>query len=178
MVDKGAIERLEQVVATPFVRITYTEAIEILQKSIADGRKFEHAVEWGIDLATEHERHIAEDIYKQPVIVYNYPKEIKSFYMKLNPDGKTVAAMDMLVPKIGELIGGSQREDNYDILEARIKVGALCCAVLRCAALCCAVLRCAALCCAVLRCAALCCLFPTCVVVVNVPSYACAESST
>ncbi|KAG1674615.1 hypothetical protein FOA52_001864 [Chlamydomonas sp. UWO 241] len=125
MVDKGAIERLEQVVATPFVRITYTEAIELLQKSIAGGKKFEHAVEWGIDLATEHERHIAEDIYKQPVIVYNYPKEIKSFYMKLNPDGKTVAAMDMLVPKVGELIGGSQREDNFDILEARIKEGGM-----------------------------------------------------
>mmetsp|Transcript_36164 Transcript_36164/g.106823 ORF Transcript_36164/g.106823 Transcript_36164/m.106823 type:complete len:658 (-) Transcript_36164:132-2105(-) len=125
MIDKTAIERLEQVVSTPFKRISYTEAIELLEKSVADGKKFEHAVSWGIDLATEHERHLTEDIFKQPVIVYNYPKDIKAFYMKLNDDQKTVAAMDVLVPKVGELVGGSQREDNFDVLQRRIKEGGM-----------------------------------------------------
>lgn len=125
VIDGSAVQRLEQVASTPFKRITYTEAIELLQQSVAAGKKFEYAVEWGIDLATEHERHLTEDIFKQPVIVYNYPKDIKAFYMKLNADGKTVAAMDVLVPKVGELIGGSQREDSYEVLERRIKEGGM-----------------------------------------------------
>uniref|UniRef100_A0A7S0RKV4 asparagine--tRNA ligase n=1 Tax=Chlamydomonas leiostraca TaxID=1034604 RepID=A0A7S0RKV4_9CHLO len=121
MIDSSAIERLEQVAHTPFKRVTYTEAIELLEKAVAGGKKFEYPVSWGIDLATEHERFLTEDIFKQPVIVYNYPKDIKAFYMKLNEDGKTVAAMDVLVPKVGELIGGSQREDRYDVLKQRIE---------------------------------------------------------
>lgn len=121
MIDATAIERLEQVAHTPFKRVAYTEAIELLEKAVADGKKFEHPVSWGIDLATEHERFLTEDIFKQPVIVYNYPKDIKAFYMKLNEDGKTVAAMDVLVPKVGELIGGSQREDRYEVLKQRIE---------------------------------------------------------
>lgn len=125
MIDKTAVERLEQVASTPFKRISYTEAIELLKGAVAGGKKFEYPVDWGVDLATEHERHLTEEIFKQPVIVYNYPKEIKSFYMKLNEDGKTVAAMDVLVPKVGELIGGSQREDNFEILEERIKAGGM-----------------------------------------------------
>jgi asparaginyl-tRNA synthetase len=125
MIDPTALERLQQVAATPFKRVTYTEAIELLEKAVAEGKKFEYPVSWGIDLATEHERYITENIFKQPTIVYNYPKEIKAFYMKLNPDGKTVAAMDVLVPKVGELIGGSQREDDFEILEQRIKAGGM-----------------------------------------------------
>ncbi|KAL6755559.1 hypothetical protein V8C86DRAFT_207122 [Haematococcus lacustris] len=121
MVDAGAIARLEQVAASPFQRCSYTDAITLLEAEVAKGRKFEHAVSWGIDLATEHERWLAEEHFKQPVIVYNYPKEIKAFYMKVNEDGKTVAAMDVLVPKVGELVGGSQREDRYDVLMERIK---------------------------------------------------------
>lgn len=121
MVDKDAIARLEQVAATPFKRLPYTEAIEILEKVIQEGKKtFEYPVSWGIDLQSEHERYLTEEIFKQPVIVYNYPKEIKAFYMRLNDDGKTVAAMDVLVPRVGELIGGSQREDRLDVLEKRI----------------------------------------------------------
>lgn len=125
MIDKTAIERLEQVANTPFGRCSYTEAIERLEKAVAGGKKFEYPVSWGIDLATEHERYLSEEIFKQPVIVYNYPKEIKAFYMKLNEDGKTVAAMDVLVPKVGELIGGSQREDRYDILKERIEASGM-----------------------------------------------------
>jgi asparaginyl-tRNA synthetase len=121
MIDNTSLARLQQVASNPFKRCSYTEAIELLEKAVAEGKKFEYPVSWGIDLATEHERFLTEEIFKQPVIVYNYPKEIKSFYMKLNPDGKTVAAMDVLVPKVGELIGGSQREDNYEILEEKIK---------------------------------------------------------
>lgn len=121
MVDPTAIERLEQVASTPFKRVSYTEAIEILEGVIARGeKKFEYPVSWGIDLQSEHERYLTEDVFKQPVIVYNYPKEIKAFYMRLNDDGKTVAAMDVLVPRVGELIGGSQREDRLDVLEERI----------------------------------------------------------
>eukprot|EP00798_Chlamydomonas_sp_ICE-L_P002360 gene2360-8668_t len=120
MIDKNAITRLEQVANEPFARCSYTEAIELLKKAVTDGKKFEHEVDWGIDLATEHERWLAEEKFKKPVIVYDYPKDIKSFYMKLNADGKTVAAMDVLVPKVGELIGGSQREDRYDVLMERI----------------------------------------------------------
>ena len=100
-----------------FGRITYTEAIEILKKN---NKKFQYPVEWGVDIQTEHERYLTEVVFKKPVFVTDYPKEIKSFYMKMNADGKTVAAADMLVPGIGELIGGSQREENYDKLVARM----------------------------------------------------------
>uniref|UniRef100_A0ACD5W458 Uncharacterized protein n=1 Tax=Avena sativa TaxID=4498 RepID=A0ACD5W458_AVESA len=116
-VDKTAIERLELVSSTPFERISYTKAVEILEGT---GKKFENKVEWGIDLASEHERYLTEVIFKKPVIVYNYPKGIKAFYMRLNEDQKTVAAMDVLVPKVGELIGGSQREERLDVLKQRI----------------------------------------------------------
>ena len=116
-VDKGLKERLEHVASSDFGRVTYTEAIELLKNS---GHKFDYPVEWGIDLQTEHERYLTEEIYKRPLFVTDYPKEIKAFYMKLNPDGKTVAAMDCLVPGIGEIIGGSQREDDYDTLLARM----------------------------------------------------------
>ena len=109
---------LDNIMNNNFARITYSEAIDIMKKS---GKKFEYTPEYGIDLQTEHERFLAEEHFKKPVIVRDYPKEIKAFYMKLNPDGKTVAAMDVLVPRIGELIGGSQREESYDKLVARIK---------------------------------------------------------
>ena len=115
---KGLIERLEKVVASEFGHVTYTEAIEILKKADV---VFEYPVEWGVDLQTEHERYLTEQVYKRPVFVTDYPKDIKAFYMKLNDDGKTVAAMDCLVPEIGEIIGGSQREDDFDKLSARIK---------------------------------------------------------
>ena len=116
-VDKGLIERLQLVANSDFARITYTEAIEILEKN---NKKFQYPVSWGTDIQTEHERYLTEVVYKKPVFVTDYPKEIKSFYMKLNADGKTVAAADMLVPGIGELIGGSQREENYDKLVTRM----------------------------------------------------------
>ena len=106
-VDPTLKQTLENIAHNSFARITYTEAIEIMQKS---GRKFEYKPEYGIDMQTEHERFLAEEYFKKPVIVRDYPKEIKAFYMRLNDDGKTVAAMDVLVPRIGELIGGSQRE--------------------------------------------------------------------
>ncbi len=112
-VEKGLIDKLINVRDSEFAKITYTEAVELLQKS---GQKFEIVPEWGIDLGTEHERYLAEKIFKKPVFVTNYPKGIKAFYMKQNDDGKTVAAMDLLVPGIGELMGGSQREENYDRL--------------------------------------------------------------
>ncbi len=117
-IDKGLIERLENIVNNEFQKITYTEAIDILLDS---GEDFQYPVEWGIDLKTEHERFITEKIFKKPVFVINYPKEIKAFYMRLNDDGKTVAAMDLLVPGVGEIIGGSQREERYDVLLQRIK---------------------------------------------------------
>ena len=116
-VDKGLVERLTHIVNSDFARVSYTDAIEILK---ASGEKFEYPVEWGIDLQTEHERYLTEKHFKRPTFVYDYPKEIKAFYMKLNPDGKTVAAADMLVPGIGELIGGSQREDSLETLKARM----------------------------------------------------------
>ena len=116
-IDKGLIERLELVANSEFGRITYTEAIEILKKN---NKKFQFPVEWGVDIQTEHERYLTEVVFKKPVFVTDYPKEIKSFYMKMNADGKTVAAADMLVPGIGELIGGSQREEDYDKLVARM----------------------------------------------------------
>ena len=117
-IDKGLIDRLNNIVNSDFERITYTEAVELLKKS---GEEFQYPVEWGIDLQTEHERYITEKIYKKPVFVTDYPKEIKAFYMRLNDDGKTVAACDLLVPGVGEIIGGSQREERYDVLKARIE---------------------------------------------------------
>ena len=116
-VDKGLIDRLTNVATSEFARITYTDAIEILKKH---NDKFEFKVSWGIDLQTEHERYLTEKVYKRPVFVTDYPKDIKAFYMKQNPDGKTVAAVDCLVPGIGEIIGGSQREDDYEKLATRM----------------------------------------------------------
>ncbi len=121
MIDNTLLERLHHVVDNEFKRLTYTEAISILEKAVADGvHKFEFPVYWGVDLASEHERYLVEEHFKRPVILTDYPKEIKAFYMKLNEDGKTVRAMDVLFPKIGEIIGGSEREENYDKLMARI----------------------------------------------------------
>ena len=117
-IDKGLIERLNNVVNSEFGHVTYTEAIEILEKN---NDNFEYKVSWGCDLQTEHERYLTEEVFKRPVFVTDYPKEIKAFYMKLNEDGKTVAAMDCLVPGIGEIIGGSQREDDYEKLSTRMK---------------------------------------------------------
>jgi asparaginyl-tRNA synthetase len=117
-VQKGVIARLEKFIESSFERIDYTEAIEILQKS---GKKFEYAVEWGKDLQTEHERYLTEEHVGRPVVVMNYPEGIKAFYMRMNDDGKTVAAMDVLAPGIGEIIGGSQREERLDMLDARMK---------------------------------------------------------
>lgn len=117
-IQKGLIEMLKNVVSTPFTRLTYTEAIAELEKHID---RFEFKPYWGCDLQSEHERFLTEEVYKGPVIVTNYPKEIKSFYMKLNEDEKTVRAMDVLVPGLGEIIGGSEREENLDILQGRIK---------------------------------------------------------
>ena len=116
-VDKGLLDRLNHVLNSEFAHVTYTEAVEILEKN---NDKFDYKVFWGCDLQTEHERYLTEQIYKRPVFVTDYPKEIKAFYMKLNEDGKTVAAMDCLVPGIGEIIGGSQREDDYGKLKARM----------------------------------------------------------
>ncbi len=117
-VDKGLIERLNHVADSEFAHVTYTEAVEILAKN---NDKFEYKVSWGADLQTEHERYLTEEVFKRPVFVTDYPKEIKAFYMKMNEDGKTVAAMDCLVPGIGEIIGGSQREDDLDKLTARME---------------------------------------------------------
>ena len=116
--DHDLIDRLKFVVNNDFVRLTYTEGIKILEES---GKKFEFPVHWGVDLASEHERYLVEEHFKKPVILTDYPKEIKAFYMKMNDDGKTVRAMDVLFPKIGEIIGGSQREENYDKLVKRIE---------------------------------------------------------
>ena len=121
MIDKGLIERLESVISTEFVRLPYTEGIKILEEAIAKGKKFEFPVYWGCDLASEHERYLVEEYFKKPVIMIDYPKEIKAFYMKLNEDGKTVQGTDVLFPQIGEIIGGSVREENYDKLMARIQ---------------------------------------------------------
>ena len=117
-IDKGLIERLEHVLNSDFGRVSYTEAITILEKN---NSKFEYKVFWGCDLQTEHERYLTEEVFKKPIFVTDYPKEIKAFYMKMNEDGKTVAAMDCLVPGIGEIIGGSQREDRFDVLTSRIE---------------------------------------------------------
>ena len=117
-VDKGLLDRLNNILNNDFGRITYTDAVALLEKH---NDQFDYPVSWGCDLQTEHERFLTEQIFKKPVFVTDYPKEIKAFYMKLNPDGKTVAAVDCLVPGVGEITGGSQREDNYEILENRIK---------------------------------------------------------
>ncbi len=119
-VDKGLIARLTHVATSDFARVTYTEAIEILETAVAGGHAFEYPVSWGIDLQTEHERFLTEEHFKCPTFVTDYPAEIKAFYMRLNDDGKTVAAADCLVPGIGEIIGGSQREERLDVLERRI----------------------------------------------------------
>lgn len=116
-IEKGITERLRQIIETPFARLTYTEAVDILQKS---GHKFEFPCHWGVDLQSEHERYLAEHYCKGPVILTNYPAAIKAFYMRGNNDGKTVAAMDVIVPKIGEIIGGSQREERLDVLKEKI----------------------------------------------------------
>ena len=117
-VDKGLIERLQKVVSSPFARVSYTDAIDILQKA---DKQFEYKVFWGMDIQTEHERYLAEEHFGCPVCVYNYPKDIKAFYMRMNDDQKTVAAVDVLVPGIGELIGGSQREERLELLQKRIE---------------------------------------------------------
>jgi len=117
-VEKGLIERLENVRESAFERITYTKAVELLQ---ASGRTFEFRPEWGVDLQTEHERHLAEEVFRGPVFVTDYPAKSKAFYMRRNDDGRTVAAVDLLVPKVGEIIGGSQREERLDLLEARME---------------------------------------------------------
>ncbi len=116
-IDKGLLSRLNSIVNSDFGRVTYTEAVEILKNS---GKEFEFPVEWGMDLQTEHERYLTEEVFKKPIFVTDYPKEIKAFYMRLNDDGKTVAAMDCLVPGIGEIIGGSQREERPDVLKKRM----------------------------------------------------------
>ena len=117
-IDKGLLDRLNHVLNSDFGRVTYTEAVKLLEEH---NDKFEYKVSWGVDLQTEHERYLTEKIFKRPVFVTDYPKEIKAFYMKLNEDKKTVAAMDCLVPGIGEIIGGSQREENYELLKTRMK---------------------------------------------------------
>ncbi len=120
--DKTLLERLNDLVNSEFGRVTYTKAIEILSEAVKeDEKRFEYPVYWGCDLQTEHERYLTEQVFKKPVFVTDYPKEIKSFYMRLNDDGKTVAAADLLVPGVGELVGGSQREERYDVLIERIK---------------------------------------------------------
>ena len=119
-VDKGCIERLEKFVEASFERMDYTDAIARLEKAVTDGRKFEFPVKWGMDLQSEHERWLTEDHIGRPVVVMNYPKDIKAFYMRMNDDGKSVAAMDVLAPGIGEIIGGSQREERLDVLDARL----------------------------------------------------------
>ena len=118
MYDSTLIERLEGVLKQPFVRLPYTEGIEILEKS---GKKFEFPVKWGVDLQSEHERYLVEEHFKRPVILTDYPRDIKAFYMKQNDDGRTVRAMDVLFPQIGEIIGGSEREADYDKLLSEIE---------------------------------------------------------
>lgn len=121
MIDKTLLERLRSVVSTEFVRLPYTEGIKILEKAVAAGHKFEFPVSWGMDLASEHERYLVEEHFKRPVIMTDYPKEIKAFYMKMNADGKTVQGTDVLFPQIGEIIGGSVREENYEKLMEQIE---------------------------------------------------------
>jgi len=121
-IDTGLLKKLEKVRKSPFKRLEYTEGIELLKKAVRDGHKFENnKIEWGMDLQSEHERYLTEEIIKGPVFLINYPKEIKAFYMRLNDDGKTVAACDLLVPGEGEIVGGSQREERYDILASKME---------------------------------------------------------
>lgn len=121
MIDNSLLERLNHVVNSDFQKMSYTEGIEILKKAVADGHKFDNNnIEWGMDLQSEHERYLTEQIVKGPLFLINYPKEIKAFYMRQNDDGKTVAACDLLVPAVGELVGGSQREERYDLLKAKM----------------------------------------------------------
>ena len=117
-VDKGLVDRLNNVVNSDFARVTYTYAVELLRKN---NESFEYKLDWGTDLQTEHEKYLTEQVFGKPVFVTDYPKEIKAFYMRLNDDGKTVAAVDLLVPGIGEIIGGSQREERLEILQQRMK---------------------------------------------------------
>ena len=121
MIDPTLLDRLRFVVENDFVRLSYTEGIKILEDAVKEGHKFEFPIYWGADLASEHERFLVEQHFKRPVILTDYPKEIKAFYMKMNDDGKTVRAMDVLFPQIGEIIGGSEREENYDKLMSRIE---------------------------------------------------------
>lgn len=122
MIDKGLLERLRSVVSTDFVRLTYSDGIQILKDAVAKGKKFEFPIDWGSDLASEHERYLVEEHFKKPVIMTDYPREIKSFYMKINEDGKTVQGTDVLFPQIGEIIGGSVREEDYDKLMHEIEI--------------------------------------------------------
>jgi asparaginyl-tRNA synthetase len=117
-IDKTILETIQHILASEFLRVSYTEAVDILEKS---GETFEFPVTWGSDLQSEHERYLTEKHFKQPVILYDYPRTIKPFYMRVNDDGRTVRAMDVLVPKVGEIIGGSQREERLDVLEGRMK---------------------------------------------------------
>ena len=117
-IEPGILDTLQGIVESEFLRCSYTDAIEILQKS---GHQFEYPVSWGMDLQSEHERYLTEQHFKRPVILHDYPRSIKPFYMRCNDDGKTVRAMDVLVPKVGEIIGGSQREERLDVLESRMK---------------------------------------------------------
>ncbi len=121
-IQKGVIENIENIISGSFARISYTEAVDILKKS---GEDFQYPVEWGLDLQSEHEKHLAEKVYNSPVIITDYPREIKAFYMKLNPDGKTVRGMDLLVPRLGEIIGGSERETDYNTLVERMEESGL-----------------------------------------------------
>ena len=121
MVDKTLLQRLNSVVNESFVRLPYTEGIKILEQAVADGHKFEFPVSWGMDLASEHERYLVEEHFKKPVIMTDYPKDIKAFYMKINDDDRTVQGTDVLFPQIGEIIGGSVREENYDKLMSEIE---------------------------------------------------------
>lgn len=122
MIEKGLLDKLHHVLNSEFKRMTYTEGIELLLKAKAEGHKFENDnIFWGMDLQSEHERYLTEQVIKGPMFLIDYPKEIKAFYMKLNKDNKTVAACDLLVPSVGELVGGSQREENYDLLKAKME---------------------------------------------------------
>src|SRR5262249_51451553 len=119
-IDKDCISRLEAFISSSFERMDYTDAIKALEAAIAQGVKFQYPVGWGMDMQSEHERYLTEALVGRPGVVMNYPKEIKAFYMRLNHDGRTVAAMDVLAPGIGEIIGGSQREERLDVLDARM----------------------------------------------------------
>jgi asparaginyl-tRNA synthetase len=124
-IDPAVLETLEHVAGSDFVHLPYTDAVRILEKARDEGREWEFPVHWGADLQSEHERYLTETVFRRPVIVTDFPKEIKAFYMRLNEDGETVRAMDVLVPRIGEIIGGSQREDRYEVLLEKIRAQGL-----------------------------------------------------